>query len=76
MSVIRVGSTGKYADGWDLVFGKVAGRKAAAGTTSAGKGGKKASPAKKAVAAAKKSSKSVKAKVLTKRSKVRRGRRG
>ncbi|RLS76667.1 MAG: hypothetical protein DWI03_08630 [Planctomycetota bacterium] len=70
MSVIRVGSTGKYADGWDLVFGKVAGRKAAAGTTSAGKGGKKA------VAAAKKSAKSVKAKVLTKRSKVRRGRRG
>ncbi len=22
MSIIRVGSTGKYADGWELAFGK------------------------------------------------------
>ena len=43
MSVIRVGSTSNYADGWALVFGKAA--KPAA---------KKAKPAKKTKAKAKK----------------------
>jgi hypothetical protein len=43
MSVIRVGSTGSYADGWALAFGKAA--KPAA---------KKAKPAKKAKAKVKK----------------------
>jgi len=43
MSVIRVGSTSNYADGWALAFGKAA--KPAA---------KKSKPAKKAKAKAKK----------------------
>lgn len=51
MSVIRVGSTGTYAEGWDHVFGggKGAGKKsagsargkAAAGKSAAKAGGKK-----------------------------------
>ncbi len=47
MSVIRVGSSGKYADGWDHVFGagtKPAGKargKAAAGKSTAKAAGKK-----------------------------------
>ena len=57
MSLIRVGSTSKYADGWAAVFGGAAGKKA---------GGKKAKPAKKAVAAAKKKSASLKKQVATK----------
>ncbi|MCE9631685.1 MAG: hypothetical protein K8S94_13340 [Planctomycetia bacterium] len=51
MSVIRVGSTTKYADGWDTVFG---GRKTAVKKTAAKKAGGKKAPAKQAVAAAKK----------------------
>jgi hypothetical protein len=54
MSVIRVGSTGKYADGWDHIFGgtkpargKAAGAKAAA-AKAAKKPASKASAAKKA----------------------------
>lgn len=49
MSVIRVGSTSKYADGWDLVFGGSRVRKPAAtkGRTAAAKKAK-ARPAKKA----------------------------
>lgn len=53
MSVIRVGSTSKYADGWDIVFGGSRGRKPAgkkARTTTAKKA--KARPAKKAKAKA------------------------
>ena len=43
MSVIRVGSTSNYADGWSLAFGK-----------AAKPAGKKAKPAKKTKAKAKK----------------------
>ncbi|MEI6506071.1 MAG: hypothetical protein WCO90_09365 [Planctomycetota bacterium] len=74
MSVIRVGSSTKYADGWDTAFG---GRKTAAKKTTAKKaGGKKASPAKQAVAMAKKASAGVKKKVATKAAKIGRTRRG
>ena len=42
MSVIRVGSNAKYADGWGLVFGKAKAAGAKKGTTkSAGKGAAK-----------------------------------
>jgi len=34
MSVIRVGSTNTYAEGWDAIFGRVAKR---AGSSAAGK---------------------------------------
>lgn len=40
MSVIRVGSTGKYADGWDQIFG------GAGGKPGAGKVTRKGRPAK------------------------------
>lgn len=54
MSVIRVGSNGTYADGWDQIFGgnakKRTGKKA--GKTSAKKAARK--PAKKAGKAKKK----------------------
>lgn len=76
MSVIRVGSTGKYADGWDLVFGKSGGRTAAAGKAKAGKRRKPATPAKKAAAVAKKTARAAKVKVATKRRTARRTRRG
>ncbi|MCA9261184.1 MAG: hypothetical protein KDA61_18340 [Planctomycetales bacterium] len=49
MSVIRVGSTQKFADGWEAAFGKATGQKKTAAK-------KKAAPAKKK-AAAKKSKK-------------------
>ena len=62
MSVIRVGSTGKYADGWDHIFsgsgaanGKGSGRKKAAAKPAARKtntgkgGGRKPSPTAKRV---------------------------
>lgn len=62
MSVIRVGSTGTYADGWDHVFGagkgsgkKPAGAargKAAAGKSAAKAGGKKSGGKKKVKKAA------------------------
>jgi len=48
MSVIRVGSTGKYAEGWDHIFGggtgagrKKAAAKPAARKTNKGKGGRR-----------------------------------
>lgn len=63
MSVIRVGSTEKYAAGWDTIFG---GRKAA-------KAAKKASPKKAAKKVAKKAKKQVAKKSGTKKT-VRRGR--
>jgi hypothetical protein len=62
MSVIRVGSTGKYADGWEQIFGGVgggrSGRPAAKKATPKGKA--KKATAKKAAApkAAKKKAKS------------------
>ena len=54
MSVIRVGSTGKYADGWEQIFGGVgggrSGRPAAKKATPKGKAkkatAKKAAPKK------------------------------
>lgn len=52
MSVIRVGSSTKYADGWDTVFG---GRKTATKKTSAGT--KKKTVKKTAKKAAKKAAK-------------------
>jgi hypothetical protein len=58
MSVIRVGSSSKYAEGWDSIFG---GRKASSATKAA-KG--KAVPAAKA--GKKKASRAVKKKAVTK----------
>lgn len=47
MSVIRVGSTTKYAEGWGAVFGKApAGTKKSAKKTRAAKKGAKKSAAK------------------------------
>ena len=58
MSVIRVGSSNKYAEGWDSIFGGGRGAKKAAGPKAATK--KKASRAvkKKAVTQARKPGKS------------------
>lgn len=41
MSVIRVGSNGSYAEGWDEVFGKGKGKAKAAGKKTAKKAAKK-----------------------------------
>lgn len=71
MSVIRVGSTSKYADGWDSIFG---GRRAAKATTSAKKPAKAVKPAPKA--AKKKASRIVKKKAVTKARKPGKSRRG
>jgi hypothetical protein len=71
MSVIRVGSTSKYADGWDAVFGR-----SRSGTAAGKKPGKKASPAKTAAAKAKKTSAAVTKKAATKARKAGRKRRG
>ncbi len=66
MSVIRVGSTNKYAEGWDSIFG----------------GGKKPTAAKKSAAAStakggkKKASRVVKKKAVTKARKPGKSRRG
>jgi len=60
MSVIRVGSTHKYADGWDLVFGGSRGRKSAA---------KKPRPTTAKQAKARPAKKKAKAKPVAKRSK-------
>jgi len=59
MSVIRVGSTGKYADGWEQIFGGPGGRSGKPGAKQA-KGKAKKATAKKAAAAkgAKKQAKS------------------
>jgi len=68
MSVIRVGSTGKYADGWEQIFGGVGGgrgRKAGAKRAAAGK-------AKKATRTKASAPKQVKKKPGTKRAKSRR----
>lgn len=66
MSIIRVGSTGTYADGWEHVFG---------GTKSRpGKAAGKAKGGRKAVA--KTRSKAAGKKAATKASKVRRSRKG
>lgn len=62
MSVIRVGSTGKYAEGWDLIFG---------GARSATKKGR-ATKTKKTVAT--KAGGKAKKKAAGKRSKPRRSR--
>jgi hypothetical protein len=71
MSVIRVGSTSKYADGWDAVFGR-----ARPGKAVSAKPGKKATPAKQAAAKAKKTSAGTKKKLVTKARKPGRKRRG
>lgn len=70
MSVIRVGSTSKYADGWDAVFGRA--RPGKAGTA---KPGGKAAVAKQA-AKTKKSPAAAKKKAVTKARKPGRKRRG
>jgi len=73
MSVIRVGSSSKYADGWAAVFGGAAGKKTSGKKT----GGKKAKPAKQAVAAAKRKAGSLKKQLVTKaKKKAGRSRRG
>jgi hypothetical protein len=41
MSVIRVGSNSKYADGWDAVFGKGGGGRKAVSGKKPGKAAKK-----------------------------------
>jgi len=72
MSVIRVGSSGTYAEGWDSIFG---GRTPAAKKSGKGKASKaKAAPATKA--GKKKASRVVKKKVVTKASKPGKSRRG
>lgn len=77
MSVIRVGSSGTYAEGWDSIFG---GRTPAAKKSGKAKAGKataskaKAAPATKA--GKKKASRVVKKKVVTKASKPGKSRRG
>ena len=77
MSVIRVGSSGTYAEGWDSIFGgripaeKKSG-KAKASKATASKA--KAAPATKA--GKKKASRVVKKKVVTKASKPGKSRRG
>ncbi len=58
MSVIRVGSTGKYADGWEQIFG------------GAG-GGRKGKPAAKK--AKPKAKKAARTKAVKKKAKARRG---
>ena len=76
MSVIRVGSSGTYAEGWDSIFG---GRTPAAKKSGKAKASKataskaKAAPATKA--GKKKASRVVKKKVVTKASKPGKSRR-
>jgi hypothetical protein len=72
MSVIRVGSNGNYAEGWDEVFGKAkAGKAKAAGKKTVKKPAKKlAKPAAKKPTATKKSA-VTKKKVAKKASKKR-----
>ena len=78
MSVIRVGSSGTYAEGWDSIFGgrtpaaKKSG-KAKASKATASKAKAKAAPATKA--GKKKASRVVKKKVVTKASKPGKSRR-
>ena len=77
MSVIRVGSSGTYAEGWDSIF---VGRTPAAKKSGKAKASKataskaKAAPATKA--GKKKASRVVKKKVVTKASKPGKSRRG
>ncbi len=77
MSVIRVGSSNMYAEGWDSIFG---GRTPAAKKSGKAKASKataskaKAAPATKA--GKKKASRVVKKKVVTKASKPGKSRRG
>ena len=77
MSVIRMGSSGTYAEGWDSIFG---GRTPAAKKSGKAKASKataskaKAAPATKA--GKKKASRVVKKKVVTKASKPGKSRRG
>jgi hypothetical protein len=54
MSVIRVGSTSTYADGWEAVFGGKATKKATAPKSAAGRTATKKSAKKKPVAQKKK----------------------
>lgn len=71
MSLIRVGSTSKYADGWDSIFG---GRKGSKASASAKKPAPAAKPAPRA--AKKKASRVAKKKAVTKASKPGKSRRG
>ena len=71
MSLIRVGSSNKYAEGWDSIFG---GRKGTKTTSSAKKAAKAAKPTPKA--AKKKASRVVKKKAVTKARKPGKSRRG
>jgi len=72
MSVIRVGSSNSYAEGWDSIFG---GRPPAAKKSGKGKASKaKTAPATKA--GKNKASRVVKKKVVTKASKPGKSRRG
>ena len=72
MSVIRVGSSGTYAEGWDSIFG---GRTPAAKKSGKGKASKaKTAPATNA--GKNKASRVVKKKVITKASKPGKSRRG
>ena len=72
MSVIRVGSSNSYAEGWDSIFG---GRTPAAKKSGKGKASKaKTAPATKA--GKNKASRVVKKKVVTKASKPGKSRRG
>ena len=72
MSVIRVGSSNTYAEGWDSIFG---GRTPAAKKSGKGKASK-ATTAPATKAGKKKTSRVVKKKVVTKASKPGKSRRG
>jgi hypothetical protein len=81
MSVIRVGSSSKYADGWDAAFGgqRGAAKKSAAKKVAPAKKvaqAKAVAPAKKVVAGSKRSSTAVTKKVTAKPRKPSRSRRG
>ncbi|MFM7244466.1 MAG: hypothetical protein ACKO40_09895 [Planctomycetaceae bacterium] len=71
MSLIRVGSTSKYAEGWDSIFGRRKGTKATSSATKPAKAVKSAPKAAK-----KKASRVAKKKAVTKASKPGKSRRG
>ncbi len=75
MSVIRVGSSSTYAEGWDSIFGGRASAAKKSGKAAAGKA-TKASAASATKAGRKKASRIVKKKAVTKARKPGKSRRG
>lgn len=75
MSVVRVGSTGSYAEGWDFVFGSGKTQQRATKTKGRAAAGKKArkSPAKAAAGKAAGKSRTTARKVAQKKKATKRG---